>query len=94
MDVVDGGTDADADAMGCVVCELAKALGCLSSYWCRGRCFDKLSMTNRGEDADGPRKGFAEGGCKNWFHKRVGSVKMAAFACLPHVHCSPANGRF
>jgi hypothetical protein len=42
---------------------MVEALWLLEGLWCRGRCFDKLSMTNRGADTDGPRQEFGAGAC-------------------------------
>jgi hypothetical protein len=47
----------DAYAMGCVMFELEKTPGRSNGYWCLARCFDKLSMTDRGEVHEGRRRG-------------------------------------
>jgi hypothetical protein len=42
--------------MGCVMFELEKAPGGSNGYWCRVRCFDKLSMTDRGRGHEKRRR--------------------------------------
>jgi hypothetical protein len=52
------GAISDADAMEWVL-GLMKAFWSLEDRWCGGRCFDKLSMTDRGEkdlEETAPRK--------------------------------------
>jgi len=95
----------DADAKGCGAVGMVEALWLLEGLLVSR---EMVAANNSGVSSDSARqaqhdkpgrrrgrdaKTIRVGGCKNSFHKRVGSVKMTTFACLPHAHYLPASGR-